>query len=49
VEDQSAPTPEEIASELGRIISKVQEEIDQDGDGVFEKVIKFDEYENPLP
>lgn len=28
---------------------KVREEIDQDGDGVFEKVIKFDEYENPLP
>jgi hypothetical protein len=28
---------------------KVQEEVDQDGDGVFEKVIKFDEYENPLP
>jgi len=28
---------------------KVREEIDQDGDGLFEKVIKFDEYENPLP
>jgi len=28
---------------------KVREEIDQDGDGVFEKIIKFDEYENPLP
>ena len=28
---------------------KVQEEIDQDGDGKLEKVIKFDEYENPLP
>ncbi len=28
---------------------KVREEIDQDGDGVLEKVIKFDEYENPLP
>jgi len=28
---------------------KLREEIDQDGDGVFEKVIKFDEYENPLP
>ena len=28
---------------------KVREENDQDGDGVFEKVIKFDEYENPLP
>ena len=26
---------------------KVREEIDQDGDGAFEKVIKFDEYENP--
>jgi hypothetical protein len=28
---------------------KIREEIDQDGDGVFEKVIKFDEYENPSP
>lgn len=28
---------------------KVKEEIDQDGDGVFEKVVKFDEYENPIP
>jgi len=26
---------------------KVREEINQDGDGAFEKVIKFDEYENP--
>ncbi len=28
---------------------KVREEIDKDDDGVLETVIKFDEYENPLP
>ena len=28
---------------------KVREELDRDGDGVLETVIKFDEYENPLP
>ncbi len=28
---------------------KVREDIDQDGDGDFEKTINFDEYENPLP
>ncbi|MBH0187721.1 MAG: hypothetical protein HP493_02380 [Nitrospira sp.] len=28
---------------------KTKEELDQDGDGVFERVIQFDKYENPLP
>ncbi|MBS0180783.1 MAG: DUF2007 domain-containing protein [Nitrospira sp.] len=28
---------------------KTKEEIDQDGDGVFEQVIHFDKYESPLP
>lgn len=28
---------------------KIREELDQDGDGVLETVIKFNEYENPLP
>jgi len=28
---------------------KVREEIDHDGDGAFEKIINFDDYENPLP
>lgn len=28
---------------------KVREEIDHDGDGIFERVVAFDEYENPLP
>ena len=28
---------------------KVREEMDQDGDGVLEKIVKFDKYEDPLP
>lgn len=29
--------------------TKTREEIDQDGDGKFERVVEFDEMENPLP
>ena len=30
-----------------KLDAKVREEIDEDGDGKFERVIEFDEFENP--
>jgi len=29
--------------------AKTREEIDEDGDGKFERIIQFDQFESPLP